>query len=92
MKTLSEKKIIQIMREEWESKIRNLQQEVDVYYKAHKGETPKNVVSVGLKVRDKSGLLFTVDAVRPHEFVLRSPEGKRQTISDIDFEKHFEQD
>lgn len=89
--TLNEADVITIIREEWDNKIKTLQNEVEVYYKPQDGEV-KNVISVGLKVRDKAGNLYTVDAVHPHKFTLKDPVGKRILVSDDVFEKHFEQE
>lgn len=92
MKVVTENVIIQIMREEWKRKVEALQRELDMHYKPQQGEKAVNIISIGLKVRDKAGILYTVAGVHPNRVALKSPEGKVVQVSADEFEKTFEQD
>ena len=93
MKNLTESDVIRIMREEWETKIRKIAEDVDLTLKAKVGDKNKEkvVVSDELKVvHKKSGIRYTIDSVSPKDCVLRTPEGKTFLVSANELEKEYE--
>ena len=93
MKTLNEQDIIRIMREEWNTKIAALTEDVDLAYKSKVGEEEKEVISKDLKVRHKkSQILYTVVSVGPRDAVLKTPEGDEFLIDKDTLEDEYELD
>jgi hypothetical protein len=93
MKNLTESDIIRIMREEWETKIQKIAEDVDLALKAKIGDKKKEkiVVSDELKVvHKKSGIRYTIDSVSPKDCVLRTPEGKTFLVDTNELEKEYE--
>ena len=93
MKNLTESDVIRIMREEWETKIRKIAEDVDLTLKSKVGDKNKEkiVVSDELKVvHKKSGIRYTIDSVSPKDCVLRTPEGKTFLVSANELEKEYE--
>ena len=91
MAQLTEQKIIEIMREEWNQKVLRLEKKLNAFMKTDGSR--KGVIGVDTKVRHKgSQLLYTVDEVGPHEVVLRTPEGKLFRVDEKDFEGEYELD
>lgn len=93
MKNLTESDIIRIMREEWETKIQKIAEDVDLALKAKVGDKKKEkiVVSDELKVvHKKSGIRYTIDSVSPKDCVLRTPEGKTFLVDTNELEKEYE--
>ncbi len=94
MKTLTEADVIKIMREEWEVKVKNLSETVDVALTAKigKGEE-KTVLAPELKVlHKKSGIRYTIDSVGPRDCILRTPEGDTFLVDKADLESQYELD
>lgn len=93
MKKLSEADIIRIMREEWNAKLKTLNETVDVAFKAKVDGKNVQLISPGLKIRHKeSQLLYTVVSVGPHQAELKTPEGKSLRVDKDVLEKKYEID
>lgn len=91
MKKLSEQFVLNIFREEWDRRVQNLLESVDVKFDTVIDAKTKNVVTPELKVtHKKSGLRYTVDSVGPDEVVLRTPEAKKFLVHKHDFENEYE--
>ena len=70
---LTERELIGLMREEWESLLKDIQLEAGLKLTNKEGDV---MLSSGLKLKHKeSGLLYTVVSVSPKEVVLKTPEG-----------------
>lgn len=90
MKTLSENDIIELFREEWDKKLRELDAQLGMCFE---GDTmdAKASISAGLKLKHKkSGLKYTVDSVGPSDVVLKNPEGKKFTIDQEELQSNYE--
>jgi hypothetical protein len=102
MKKLSEADIIRMMREEWDAKVAELSETVDVLFKTKVDGEEKSVIGPGLKLRNKvgkgdskkkpRGYLYTVVAVGPRDTVLQTPEGKQFTVDNETLEAEYELD
>ena len=92
MATLNEGDIIQLLREEYDRKIQEVMDELDVFVNLGKlGKT--NVLSPGLKIREtESGLLYTIMTVTPDGCVLQSTEGEDFKVDNRELEKRYELD
>ena len=92
MATLNEGDIIRLLREEYDRKIQEVMDELDVFVNLGKlGKT--NVLSPGLKVREnESGLLYTIVAVTPDGCTLQSTEGEEFRVDNSELEKRYELD
>ncbi|MFA6050949.1 MAG: hypothetical protein WC761_07255 [Candidatus Paceibacterota bacterium] len=94
MKILTEADVILIMREEWDKKVKNLTETVDVALTAKVGNgDEKMVLSPELKVlHKKSGIRYTIDSVGPRDCILRTPEGDTFLVDKNDLESGYELD
>lgn len=93
MKTLHEKDIIRLMKEEWSSKIAKLSEEVDITLKTKVDGKVKNVLSPDLKIRHKkSQILYTVVSIGPQDIILKTPEGEDFLIDNEKLEDEYELD
>lgn len=94
MRILNEADVIRIMREEWNSKVAALKEEVEVVMTAKVDDgNEKLVVSPGLKVMHKSsGIRYTIDSVSPRDLILKTPEGEQVLIDKGEFESDYELD
>jgi len=94
MKTLTESDVLRIMREEWDKKIAQLSETIDVVMTAKVGKGKKEtVISPELKVlHKKSGIRYTVDSVGPKDIILRTPEGETFLIDAKTLEDEYELD
>lgn len=84
---LTEQKLIEVMREEWDRKVLRLEKAVRAFMKTPEGE--KFLVGAGTKVKHSgSGLLYTVSAVDKgrNEVVLRTPQGEEFVVAGDEFE------
>lgn len=94
MKALKQEDIIRVMREEWQSKVKSLSEQVDVVMNSRvekKNDVP--VLSPELKVMHKtSGIRYTIDSVGPRDAILRTPEGDTFLVDKGTFEKEYELD
>ena len=61
MRTLTDEKLINIIRETYEDKLRTIREDLDVVFPVD--GTQSNVLSKGLKLRDKQGKLYTIDSI-----------------------------
>lgn len=94
MKTLQPEDVIRIMREEWNSRIKTLTEEVDVVMNSRVGDAGEvPVISPELKVRHKdSQIRYTVVSVGPRDVILRTPEGEQFLIDSAELEKSYQLD
>lgn len=89
VKTLTEADIIRVMREEYESRVKALAEQIDMVMNSKVGKDPKDVLSPELKVKHKdSQLRYTIDSVGPRDVILRTPEGETFLVS----KEHLEQE
>jgi len=69
MKKLDDDEIIRVIREEWNRKLRELTEKIDLMMTAKVDGESKDVISPGLKVRSKGknkpNLLYTVEEIGP---------------------------
>lgn len=90
-KSLDEKVILEMTREEWEKRVSNLIESIDTVFKTKNGD--KNLISPNLKVKHKkSKILYTVDSVSSNDVILRTPEGKKFLVDKEPFEQDYELD
>jgi hypothetical protein len=75
MKKLEDADIIRIMREEWETRLARLTEEVDATFKGNVDGKEKTLLSPDLKIK-RNGILYTVVSVGPRDAILKTPEGK----------------
>jgi hypothetical protein len=94
MKTLTEADVLRIMREEWDNKVNQLAETIDVALTAKLGKgDEKIVISPELKVlHKKSGIRYTVDSVGPRDCILRTPEGETFLVDATTLEQEYELD
>lgn len=93
MKTLQEKDVIRIMKEEWQAKLAALSEDVDITFDAKVDGKPKQVISTGLKLRHKKSLLlYTVASVGPKDIILTTPEGENFLLDKETLEQEYELD
>ena len=93
MKKLVDEDIIRLMREEWDAKLRKLEETVDAALKGKVDGEEKFLISPDLKLRHKkTQFLYTVISVSPREVVLCTPEGKEFMIDADTLEKEYEID
>lgn len=94
MKTLTETDILRIMREEWNTKVQNLSEAIDVNLTskvAKDGE--KIILSPELKIlHKKSGIRYTIDSVGPQDCILRNPEGETFIVDADELQNEYELD
>jgi ribosome biogenesis protein Tsr3 len=89
MKQLTDETILRIMNEEWNKKVKKLQEEVDTFFQNEQQADP--VVSSGLKVlHKKSKIRYTVDSIAKKDVILLSPEGNKFLISADELESEYE--
>ena len=88
---LTEAKIIQLMREEWDQRILQLEKSLSAFTKTPEGE--KMVLGVGTRVKHRgSQLLYTIVAVdyRRDRIIIRPADAKGQehdsSVTSADFE------
>ena len=90
-KKLTEQDVIQMMREEWQSKVDNLRETINLMFKT--GDDKETVLSDELKiVHTKSGIRYTVSSVGPRDVVLRTPEGEEFIVDGETIEKEYHLD
>ena len=93
MKKLQEEDILRIMREEWDTKVSALAEEVDLTFKAKVDGENKEVISNDLKIRHKkSQILYTVVSVGPRDIILKTPEGEDFLLDKETLEDEYELD
>jgi hypothetical protein len=90
---LTEQKLIELMREEWDRKVLQLEKSLNAFMRTPEGE--KLVVGSGTKIKHKgSGLLYTVAAVDKGRNILtlRTPDGAEFDITGEELENEYEVD
>ena len=95
MRELKETDVVHILREEWDNRVKTLQEALglDIQADTKAGEESPLLVSDGLKVRHiKSGLLYTVASVSPRDVVLTTPEGEEFLVSAEELENSYQLD
>lgn len=91
MPTLTEKRILELMKEEWDRKVANLDKSLVEFLGADDSDGKRGIIGVNTKVRHKgSQLLYTVHEVGPRDVTLETPEGKLFTVKDHEFEEEYE--
>lgn len=87
MKVLNEEIVLNIMREEWDKRVKSLIIEDDTPIKA--GGVDK-VLSPDLKlVHKKSKLRYTIDTIGAREVILRNPEGETFVVDSDTLENEY---
>lgn len=84
--SLTQTKIIEVMREEWGRKILHLEKAVKTFLKTPEGE--KFILGTGTKVKHSgSGLLYTITAVDKGKniLILRAPDGAEFPVDGEEF-------
>lgn len=93
MKKLTHEDVIAVIREEWDRKLTQLAEEVELMYKVKVGGKEINPIADDLKVKHrKSGILYTIDEVGPQDAVLITPEGDKFMINSEELENDYELD
>lgn len=92
MKALSEQDVIRVMREEWDAKVAQLTEQVDLVM--HSKQTGSDaLIAPELKVRHKkSGIRYTVSSVGTQDIILRTPEGDDFLVDKETLEDAYELD
>jgi len=81
MRTLTEADIINVMREEWTSRVKTLREKANITFAGVVGDKDTILVAPELKVQHSSSKIkYTIDSVSPRDVVLRTPEGKLFTV------------
>lgn len=90
MRKLNDGDVIEALREEWNARVRSLQEKVDVVMNAKIDGEKESLVSSGLKVKHKnSGFLYTVSSVSPRDVILKTPEGEEFMVDAPTFEAEY---
>jgi hypothetical protein len=80
MSKLGKKDVLRIIREEWDTRIKQISEELNI-----------EQMSDGLKVKHiKSKILYTIDSVSPRDVILVSPEGEKFAVSAGEFEEGYQ--
>lgn len=61
MQTLTDRELVQYIREAYEEKLNRVNEELNVMFPIDGQKS--NVLSKGLKIHDKSGKLYTIDSI-----------------------------
>jgi len=90
---LTEQKIVELFSREYDRKIFEILSELDIGPFPGQAHKDAPVITRDLKVRHvKTLLLYTIDSVSPRDITLRTPEGRRFTVSADEFEKEYKLD
>jgi len=93
MKKLTESEIIQIMREEWDAKLKTLSESVDAIFKTKVDGKEEQVLDKDLKLRHKkTQFLYTIVSVGPRDAILKTPEGTDFLVDKDTLEDEYELD
>ena len=88
MSMLTEQQVIQLIREEYHKKVQEVVDELGALVKI--GGESMNVLSPGLKIREKrSGLLYTIQVVKPEGVEVMSGEGDSSFISNKELSARY---
>ena len=89
MKKLTEADIINVMKEEWNAKVKTVFEGLKVAATVNGDTQP--IIAPELKVKHKkSGMLYTVDSISMRDVVLRTPEGELMQLDSPEFEQDYE--
>jgi len=81
------------MREEWQKKVDQLAEQIDMVMNSKVGHDPKDVLSPELKVKHKgSQIRYTIDSVGPRDVILRTPEDEKFIVDKSTLEQEYELD
>lgn len=90
VKELTDTEIVEIIREEWNTKVAALLENVNVSFEGDIEGSKQPIISAELKlIHKKSGLKYTVDSVSQYDVVLRTPEGKKFRIDRDELENEY---
>jgi hypothetical protein len=89
MTKLTDREVIALLHEEYQKKVQEVVDELDAFIKL--GSLGKvNILSPGLKIREReSGLLYTIDVVRPDGCTVKSPVGDESFISNKELRARY---
>jgi hypothetical protein len=91
-KKLTQKDLINLMKEEWDKKVSSLLETDDSLTMTTIINGKKlNVISAGLKVK-KDGLTYVVSAIDNKTVTLRRPDSKEFTITSKELEDDYERE
>lgn len=92
-KQLTERDVINVIKEEWIKRMDKLSEEIDLELKSKIDKKEKTVISPDLKIVHKdSGIKYTISSVGPRDVILRNPEGKEFLIDIDELENEYELD
>lgn len=90
MKKLEDADIIQLMKEEWATKLAQLSEEVDAVFKGKVDGAEKTILSPDTKLKHKkSKLLYTLVSIGPRDAILKTPENKQFIVDKDTLEKEY---
>ena len=89
MSKLTDSEVVGLIREEYHRKVQEVVDELDAFVKL--GSVGKiNILSPGLKIRErKSGLLYTIDVVRPDGCEVSSAPGEQFFIKNDELRDRY---
>ena len=93
MKKLNDADIIQLMREEWATKLKKLSESVDAVLTGKVDGKEKSILSPDTKLRHiKTQYLYDLISVGPRDVILKTPEGKQFIVTKDELESDYEID
>lgn len=93
MKKLEDSVIIELMREEWASKVKRLTETVDAVLTGKVDGKEKSILSPQTKLRHKkTQYLYDLVSVGPRDVILKTPEGKQFLVTKDELESDYEID
>lgn len=93
MKKLEDSVILELMREEWASKLKKLGESVDAVLTGKVDGKEKTILSPQTKLRHiKTQYLYDLVSVGPRDVILKTPEGKQFIVTKDELESDYEID
>jgi hypothetical protein len=93
MKKLEDSVIIELMREEWASKLQRLSESVDAVLTGKVDGKEKTILSPETKLRHKkTQYLYDLVSVGVRDVILKTPEGKQFIVTKDELESDYEID
>lgn len=93
MKKLEDSVIIELMREEWASKLQRLSESVDAVLTGKVDGKEKTILSPETKLRHKkTQYLYDLVSVGVRDAILKTPEGKQFIVTKDELESDYEID
>lgn len=93
MKKLEDSVIIELMKEEWASKLKKLSEAVDAILTGKVDGKEKDILSPQTKLRHKkTQYLYDLVSVGPRDVILKTPEGKQFLVTKEELEADYEID